>query len=434
MTTTLTFDSENQHLNRKRWRYLILGVLCMLMIANMQYAWTLFVLPLHAAHGWNIAAIQLAFTAFVALETWGTPVAGWVADKLPPAIGPRIVIGVGGVLVALGWSILSWAESLPLLYLGGAVSGVGAGAAYTTCVGVAAKWFKDHRGLAVGLIAAGYGVGTVLTVIPIRMVIAASGYQSAFLWFGLMAGAVVLISSQFIRAPYPGEAPEVKAVGRRQTGQSYSPSQVLREPVFWILYLLDFMMCAGGLVVAGGLAPIAQSFGVANVMIWGAMATVSVALIFSNICNGVARPFFGWVSDRIGNTTTMVIAFSLGAVSYYLLSVAGHHPLGFILFAGAIFFTWGEIFSLFPATCTDLFGQKHATTNLSMLYTAKGCAAFLVPLGTPAFFGSWNHVLYTAAGINAVAIILVLTVLRPAEHRHHTTQDVAPTAAVPRST
>jgi len=430
MTTTFASASANQHLDRKRWRYLGLGVLCMLMIANMQYGWTLFVLPLHEAHGWYIAEIQFAFTAFIALETWGTPVAGWVADRLNPALGPPIVIGAGGVLVALGWSIESWADSLPLLYLGGAIAGIGAGAVYTTCVGVAAKWFPDRRGLAVGLIAAGYGVGTVLTVIPIGMVIAASGYQSAFLWFGLMVGAVVLIASQFIHAPYPGEAPAVNAV-RRQTGQSYSPSQVLRDPVFWILYLLDFMMCAGGLIVSAGLAPIARSFGVTDVMLgFGAVTTVAVTLIFANLMNGVARPFFGWVSDRIGNTTTMTISFALGAASYYLLSVAGHHLWGFIFFAGMVFFCWGQIFSLFPAACTDLFGPKYATVNLSMLYTAKGCAAFLVPVGTPAVFGSWNNVLIVAAAINVVAAVLVLAVLRPTERRR-LTHEAAPTAAVP---
>ena len=419
MTAILASESDNQHLNRKRWRYLILGVLCMLMIANLQYGWTLFVVPLHHAHGWAIAAIQFAFTLFVALETFGTPVAGWIADKLGPDIGPRVVIGAGGVLVALGWIIESFADSLPLLYIGGALTGLGSGAVYTTCVGIAVKWFKDNRGLAAGIVAGGFGAGAALTVIPIRMVIAASGYQSAFFWFALIQGGVILITAQFMRAPHPGEAPAVKAVKVRQTGYSYSPSEVLRQPVFWVLYLLDLMMCAGGLIVTANLAPIAQAYGVADVMVWGT-TTLSVGLIFANLMNGVGRPFFGWVGDRIGHTSTMVIAFALGAASYYLLSLTGHDSFGYILFAGMIFLSWGNIFSLFPAMCTDLFGPQYATTNLSMLYTAKGVAAFLVPLGSPAILGSWNNVLFLAAGINVVATILVLAVLRPAEHRHHT--------------
>jgi OFA family oxalate/formate antiporter-like MFS transporter len=393
----------------------------MIMIANLQYGWTLFVLPLHQAHGWAIAQIQLAFTLFVALETWGTPVGGWIADRLGPDIGPRLVIGAGGVLVAVGWIVESWADSLPLLYLGGALAGIGSGVVYTTCVGIAVKWFKDHRGLAVGLVAAGFGAGAALTIIPIRMVIAASGYSSAFLWFGLIQGGVILIAAQFIRAPHPGETPAVTAVRVRQTGYSYSPRDMLRQPVFWVLYLLDVMMCAGGLIVSVNLAPIAHAYNVADVMIWGTTA-LSVGLIFANIMNGVGRPFFGWVADRIGNTPTMAIAFALGAASYYLMSVTGHHAWGYIFFAGMIFLCWGEIFSLFPAMCTDLFGPQYATTNLSVLYTAKGVAAFLVPLGTllVALTGNWSSVLLLAAGINVVATILVLAVLRPAEHRHHT--------------
>jgi MFS transporter, OFA family, oxalate/formate antiporter len=421
MTTTLASESDKQHGNRKRWGQLILCIVCMLMIANLQYAWTLFVLPLHQAHGWAVTQIQFAFTLFVALETWGTPLPGWIADKLGPDSGPRVAISAGGVLVALGWIVESWADSLPLLYLGGALAGLGSGAVYTTCVGIAVKWFKDNRGLAVGLVAAGFGAGAALTIIPIRMVIVASGYQSTFFWFGLIQGGVILIVAQLIRAPNPGEAPAVGDVKVKQTSYSYKPSEVLRQPVFWVLYLLDLMMCAGGLIVTANLAPIANSYDVANVMIWGT-TTLSAGLIFANIMNGVGRPLFGWVGDRVGNTPAMVIAFALGAASYYLLSATGHHAWGYIFFAGMIFLCWGNIFSLFPAMCTDLFGPQYATMNLSMLYTSKGVAAFLVPLGNLLVAGthSWNSVLFLAAGINVVATIVVLAVLRPAENRHHT--------------
>src|SRR6267142_4552701 len=218
MTTILASESDHLHLNRERWRHLGLGVVCMLMIANLQYGWTLFVLPLHQAHGWAIAEIQFAFTLFVALETWGTPLPGWIADKLGPDIGPRVAISAGGLLVAVGWIVESWADSLPLLYFGGALAGLGSGAVYTTCVGIAVKWFKNNRGLAVGLIAAGFGAGAALTIIPIRMVITASGYQSAFFWFALIQGGVILIVAQFIRAPHLAEAPAVRAVKVKQTG------------------------------------------------------------------------------------------------------------------------------------------------------------------------------------------------------------------------
>jgi len=251
----------------ERWRHLILGVVCMIMIANLQYGWTLFVLPLHAAHGWAVRDIQFAFTLFVVLETWATPINGWFVDKLGARIGPRIVMGVGGILVALGWIINSYAASLPMLYVGGALSGLGSGAVYCTAVGTAVKWFKDHRGLAVGLIAGGFGAGAALTIIPIRMVMDASGYASAFFWFGLIQGGVVLIASQFIRNPNPGEAPAPATVNAQQTSRSYTAREVLGSRVFWVLYVLDLLMCAGGLMVTAYLATIALAYHVSSLVV-----------------------------------------------------------------------------------------------------------------------------------------------------------------------
>jgi MFS transporter, OFA family, oxalate/formate antiporter len=425
MTTAAISETRVTHAKTERWRHLILCVICMIFIANFQYGWSVFVLPLHKAHAWSISNIQFAFTVFVALETWGTPLNGWLADRLGPHLGPRVVMGVGGVFVALGWIINSYANSLPLLYLGGALAGLGAGAVYCTAVGTAVKWFTDNRGLAVGLVAGGFGAGAALTIIPIQMTIKASGYASAFFWAGLLQGGLVLIVSQFIRNPNPGEAPvKAKTPGKiQQSTYSYSPHEVLTSRVFWVLYILDLLMCAGGLIVTAYLAPIADSYHVSEVVVFMGATTLSIALIFANIMNGIARPFFGWVSDRIGLPETMGIAFALGAISYFMLSVTGKYPWGLIFFVGMVFFCWGEIFSLFPAMCTDLFGQKYATTNSALLYTAKGAAAFLVPLGgwAAATSGNWTDVLYLTTGINIVAIILVFAVLRPAAASHHAT-------------
>jgi MFS transporter, OFA family, oxalate/formate antiporter len=420
-TTTSTYTAA-EHLSNQRWRHLILSVVCMIMIANLQYGWSVFVLPLQKAHGWPVSGIQIAFTIFVALETWATPINGWIADRLGPNFGPRTVMGIGGVLVCLGWIVDAYANSLTVLYIGGALSGLGSGAVYCTAVGTAVKWFKDKRGLAVGLVAGGFGAGAAITIIPIEMVIAQAGYAAAFFWFGLIQGGVVLIVSQFIRNPHPGEAPAIANVKVQQTMRSYTAREVISSRVFWVLYALDLLMCAGGLVVTAYLAPIATSYHIATVAVFMSAGTLSVALIFANVMNGVARPFFGWVSDEIGLWQTMAIAFALGAVSYFCLYLFGRVPLGFVFFTGMVFFCWGEIFSLFPAMCTDLFGSKYATTNTSMLYTAKGAAAFLVPLGALAatLTGNWNDVLFLATAINVAAFVLVLTVLRPAANRHHT--------------
>ncbi|MBV9828920.1 MAG: oxalate/formate MFS antiporter [Alphaproteobacteria bacterium] len=398
-----------------RWLQLFLSVACMVMIANLQYGWTLFVKPISEAHHWAVSDIQIAFSIFVALETWLTPVEGWLADRL----GPKLVVAAGGLLVAFGWVINAWADSLALLYLGAVVSGIGAGAIYATCVGSAVKWFPDHRGLAVGLTAAGFGAGAALTVIPIREVIATSGYSAAFLWFGLGQGAIVFILAWFQRHPLPSEVPSAGQVKVNQSTVSYTPGQVVMTPVFWVLYAMFVLVSASGLMATAQIALIARDYHVADTVIMAGATTLTVALVFDNIANGAARPLFGWISDRIGRENTMAIAFGLGGVSYWLLGYAGTSPWAFVVFAGLIFLTWGEIFSLFPSTCTDTFGPKYATTNLSLLYTAKGASAFLVPLANilEAATGNWRGVFLATALMNFVVVIMALLVLKPLRTR-----------------
>jgi len=402
-----------------RWAQLIIAILCMILIANYQYAWTLFVHPMAEAHKWDVAAIQVAFAIFVALETWLTPVDGWIADSLGYR-GIKIVVAGGAVLVAAGWVINSVADSLGLLYLGAALSGTGAGAIYTTCVGNATKWFADRRGLAVGLTAAGFGAGAVFSVVPIRMVIASHGYATAFLWFGLAQGIGTFILAWFLRAPLPGEAKlETANPNLKQTTRSYTPGQMLQTPTFWLLYLMFVMISASGLMAVAQIALIARSYGIADQTLLLGGSVLTVTLLFDNACNGLARPFFGWVSDNIGRERTMAIAFFIGGIAYWLLGTLGHIPWLFVLFAGLIFFTWGEIFSLFPSTCTDSFGPKYATTNLSFLYTAKGASAFLVPLANVIkdYTGSWHAVFVITAVANFVVVFLALFVLKPLRAR-----------------
>jgi OFA family oxalate/formate antiporter-like MFS transporter len=400
--------------SRKRWLQLIIGILCMIMIANLQYGWTLFVHPMSAAHRWAVADIQIAFSLFVALETWLTPVEGWIVDRIGPRNGPRLMVAFGGMTIAIGWIVNSAAATLAALYIGSALSGIGAGAIYATCVGNAVKWFPDRRGLAVGLTAAGFGAGAALTVVPIRHVIDANGYAAAFFWFGLAQGAIVFALAWLMRAPYPGETTNT-AVKVLQSATSYSPRAMLGTPVFWVLYLMFVLVSASGLMATAQLALIARGFHVANVLVLAGVTTLTLALLVDNIANGVARPLFGWISDNIGREYTMVIAFGLGGISYWLLGALGTAPWAFVLFAGLIFLTWGEIFSLFPSICTDSFGPQYATTNLSLLYTAKGASAFLVPLANVivAATGSRHVVIVITALMNFFVVGLALFVLRP---------------------
>jgi OFA family oxalate/formate antiporter-like MFS transporter len=402
-----------------RWVQLAIGIVCMIMIANLQYGWTLFVEPINKAHGWALRDIQFAFSLFVALETWLSPLEGWIVDNLGPRRGPKLMVLCGGVLIALAWLINASAESLSALYVGAAVGGVGAGAVYATCVGNAVKWFADRRGLAVGLTAAGFGAGAALTVVPIRAVIAADGYQAAFVWFGLLQGIVVFALGWLMRAPLPGEAVQSAPVRVAQSARSYAPMDVLRSPVFWVLYAMFVLVSASGLMATAQIALIAHDFGVADTLALFGATTLTVALLVDNVANGFARPLFGWISDQIGREYTMALAFGLGAVSYWLLGTAGGTPWAFVLFAGLIFLTWGEIFSLFPSTCTDVFGPRFATVNVGLLYTAKGASAFLVPLANVIkdWTGSWHLVFAVTALMNVAVVALALLVLRPLRMR-----------------
>jgi MFS transporter, OFA family, oxalate/formate antiporter len=429
---TLAARPTGTTIGHDRWIQLIAGVICMIMIANLQYGWTLFVHPMAERHGWSIAAIQVAFSIFVALETWLTPVEGWIVDKIGPQTGPKLMVAFGGVLIAAGWIVNSYASSLGMLYLGAVLSGTGGGAVYATCVGQAVKWFPDRRGLAVGITAAGFGAGAALTVVPIREVIAAAGYESAFFWFGIGQGVIVFMLSWLLRAPEPGELANAAPPKVVVSSRSYSPSEVLVSPIFWIMYVMFVIVAASGLMATAQVALIARDYNIANVAIIGAATALSVALVVDSVCNGLARPLFGWVSDHIGREYTMAIAFTLGAVSYWLLGSAGGHPWAFVVFAALIFLTWGEIYSLFPSTCTDSFGPKFATVNLSLLYTAKGASAFLVPVANliKSATGSWHMVFVITAIMNLLVVALALFVLKPMRARIGARENAAAVAAL----
>jgi MFS transporter, OFA family, oxalate/formate antiporter len=400
-----------------RWIQLLVGIVCMTMIANLQYGWTLFVGPLHAAFGWKLASIQVAFTIFVVCETWLVPFEGYFEDLF----GPKPLIAFGGVLVAVSWVLNSQVTGLSGLYIAQAIGGIGAGAIYGTCVGNAVKWFPDHRGLAAGLTAAGFGIGSALTIVPISNVIAVHGYQSAFLYFGLVQGIVVCICALLFRSP--SKAPADAAPPAEPTYRQFSPREILRTPLFWLLYAMFVMMAAGGLMATAQLAPIAKDFGVAKVpvsFIGFTLPALTFALALDRTLNGLTRPFFGWVSDRIGRESTMFLAFGVEGLAILALSKYGHTPGLFVLLSGVVFFGWGEIYSLFPATCTDSFGTKFATTNAGLLYTAKGTAALLVPFSSKLteLTGNWHLVFLIAAGLNILTALLAIFVLRPLRRQY----------------
>ena len=404
-----------------RWLQLIMGIVCMAMIANLQYGWTLFVNPISEKYGWSRAAIQVAFTIFVLTETWLVPIEGYLVDRF----GPRPVVLIGGLLCGIGWVMNSFSDSLTLLYISAAVSGVGAGAVYGTCVGNALKWFPDRRGLAAGLTAAGFGAGSALTIIPISAFIKSDGYQAAFLYFGIGQGVIVMLAALFLKvAPLASKKYAAKVNPLvPQTKRDYKPSEVLRSPVFYVMYLMFVMVAAGGLMATAQLAPIAKDFNIGDtpVNIMGLiLPALTFALAIDRVLNGLTRPFFGWVSDKIGREPTMLFAFALESVGILALYTFGQNPIAFVILTGLVFFAWGEIYSLFPSTCADTFGSKYAAANAGLMYTAKGTASLLVPLSSvlTAMTGNWHAVFIVASAMNMIAALMAWFVLRPMRRKH----------------
>jgi OFA family oxalate/formate antiporter-like MFS transporter len=375
-------------LARNRWVILVFSVISMIAVANLQYGWTLFVPPLSKQLGQDQSLIQVTFTVFVLLETWLVPFEGFLVDKF----GPRLLVMVGGVLAGLGWVGSGNANSLTALYLSYAVAGLGAGIVYGTAIGSALKWFPDHRGFTAGLTAAGFGAGSALTVSPIANMIDSAGYQAAFIQWGLIQGAVVIVAALFLRAPPAGWIPAgwtaasaEQAAKKRQNVRDFTPGGMARTPQFWIMYLMMTMVATGGLMATAQLNPMAVDFGVDKVPIsflWIALPALQFALAADRVVNGFCRPFWGWVSDHIGREKTMAIAFGLEALAIVGLITFARDPVLFVLFSAFTFFGWGEIYSLMPATSGDFFGRKFATANYGFLYTAKGTASVFVPIGS----------------------------------------------------
>jgi len=396
------------------WIQLIIGITCMVMIANLQYGWTLFVGPIDAKYHWGRASIQVAFTIFVVLETWLVPVEGYLVDRF----GPRWIVVIGGLLCGIAWSINSVADTLPMLYFAAALGGIGAGGVYGTCIGNALRWFPDKRGLAAGLTAAGFGAGSALTIVPIANMIKVSGYQHTFLTFGLIQGVVVVVLGFLILVPPASlmTAPSKLAPGASRL--QAKPMEMVKTPVFWVMYAMFVMMATGGLMAVAQLAPIAKDFKVADVpvsLLGLTLPALTFALTIDRILNGLCRPFFGWVSDNIGRENTMFIAFLLEGVGILALANLGTNPVLFVILSGIVFFGWGEIYSLFPATVSDTFGTKFATANAGLMYTAKGTAALLVPYANvlSSKTGNWHLVFMLAAGLNLIAAAMAILVLKP---------------------
>jgi OFA family oxalate/formate antiporter-like MFS transporter len=418
---TVAIQAERVVSQPNRWAQLLLGVVAMMAISSPQYTWTLFTGPLNQKLGTTLAELQWTFSLLVILQTWFSPFQAYLVDRF----GPRLLISLGALLSGGSWVLAASVDNLWALYLTyGVVGGFGTGIIYVGIIGLMVRWFPDRRGLAAGLAAAGYGFGAFFTSFPIDSMIKSSGYAHTLMVWGVIQGVIGILAAQGLRLPpenyQPPGATPVATISAQQRGKSYSPTEMLKNPIFYLMFVMMAMMSTSGLMVTSNVGPFAKEYGVANMMVLG-MAALPLSLTLSRVTNGLTRPFFGWVSDHIGREATMALAFALEAVAILVLFAYINQPALFVVLTGLVFFGWGEIFSLFPSTLTDTFGPKYAATNYGFLYIAQGVGSILG--GPAAAFlkqatGSWTAVFIVVAVLDALTALLAITVLKAMRQRY----------------
>jgi len=414
-------------MNKTRWMQLLLGLLCMIVISSPQYVWTLFTQPLMTTVGATLAQIQITFSILIVVQTFLAPCQGLLVDRF----GPRALLSVGGALTGLSWLLAARATSLAGLYLTyGLLGGIGTGIVYVGVIGHMVQWFPDRRGFATGIVAAGYGMGALLTTFPVAELLKDEGYQAALVLYGWIFAVVGVIAAQGLRSA--NQAPRKGAPYKRE-GHGYRPAEMLRTPIFWLMFVMMTMMSTAGLMVTSQMAAFTRDFGIANAVVFG-LPLLPLALSIDRITNGLTRPFFGWLSDQIGRENTMVIAFTLEGAAMTLWLFTRSHPALFVVMSGIVLFGWGEIFSLFPSTLTDTYGTRHATTNYGFLYMAQGVGSVL---GGPVAavlhdaYGSWMPVFGIIIAMNFATAFLAGVVLKPMRQRWLAGRMVSAAAAAP---
>jgi OFA family oxalate/formate antiporter-like MFS transporter len=393
-----------------RWVRLWSAFVGMVMIGNLQYAWTLFAQPMvkaHAEQHWRLSDVQWGFGLFIAAGTWTMPFLASFIDKT----GPRVLMALSGVACAVGWGSLGHVESLTSFYVLYAVAGVGVACVYACGVAIAVKWFPDRRGTASGIITAGYGMGAAAFNPIFDHLIHSIGYSDTFLWTGISHGALILLAGLVLVNPpadYKVAAAAVKPRVRSH-GLDFNSTEMLRTPQFYFLFLAMLSIGIGGLMVTAQLKPVATNFKVSD-------AALTVALILSPLANGSSRILWGWVSDYMGRERTMFTAFLLQAI--FLLASTTLGRMGDVMFVTLmvlVFLTWGELYVLFPAMLADLYGSKNSALNYSFLYSAKGFASLLGSGIAATLFektGTWNYAFFGSALLALVSALMVLYVRR----------------------
>lgn len=393
-----------------RWVRLWSAFVGMVMIGNLQYAWTLFAQPMVKAHTqqhWHLSDVQWGFGLFIAAGTWTMPFVARFIDKS----GPRLFMALSGLLCAVGWGSLGHIGTLTSFYFLYCLAGIGVACVYACGVSMAVKWFPDRRGVASGIITAGYGMGAAAFNPLFDHLIKTIGYSDTFLWTGISHGILIVLAGLVLVNPpadYSVRAAAVKAKVRRHD-LDFTSSEMLRTPQFYFLFMAMLSMAIGGLMVTAQLKPVATNFKVGD-------AALTVALVLTPLANGFARILWGTISDYLGREWAMFTAFLLQAV--FLLAVTTLGRTGDAIWVALmvmVFLTWGELYVLFPAVLADLYGSKNSALNYSFLYSAKGFASLLGGGIAASLFektGTWNYAFYGSAALALLSALMSLYVRR----------------------
>ena len=413
-----------------RWLRLWSAFIGMIMIGNLQYAWTLFAEPMvkaHAAQGWQLDDVGWGFGLFIAAGTWAMPLFASYIDKY----GPRFFMAASGVLCAVGWASLGHVSSLISFYVLFCIAGIGVACVYACGVSTAVKWFPDKRGMASGIITAGYGMGAAAFNPLFKGLIDTIGYSDTFLWTGISHGALIALSGLVMVNPpasYKVAVAAAKPNVRRHDLQ-FTASEMLRTPQFYFLFVAMLSMAIGGLMVTAQLKPLATNFKI------GA-AALTVALVLTPLANGSSRILWGWVSDYLGRERTMFIAFLLQAIFLVAATTLGRQGDAiWVVLMVLVFLTWGELYVLFPAVLADLYGSKNSAGNYSFLYSAKGFAALLGGGLAATLFvrtGTWDYAFYGSAALALLSALMALYVRRmPLPQKSRRVAEGQPAAPLP---
>ena len=413
-----------------RWVRLWSAFVGMIMIGNLQYAWTLFAEPMvkaHAAQGWSLSEVQWGFGLFIAAGTWAMPFFASYIDK----IGPRFFMIASGLLCAIGWGALGYVPNLLSFYVLFCIAGIGVACVYACGVSTAVKWFPDKRGIASGIITAGYGGGAFLFNPMFDYLIQTIGYSDTFIWTGITHGALIALSGLVMVNPpatYKVAAAAAKPNVRRHDLQ-FTYSEMLRTPQFYFLFVAMLSVAIGGLMVTASVKPVATNFGIGH-------AALTVALILYPLANALSRILWGSVSDYLGRERTMFVAFLLQAIFLLALTTLGRQGDAiWVALVALVFLTWGELYVLFPAVLADLYGSKNSAGNYAFLYSAKGFASLVgAGLATNLFemTGTWDYAFFASAALALLAAFMALYVRRmPLPQKSGRRAEGQPTAPLP---